>query len=125
MNKTFSLLSKYRFFRNFLRTERMFWARRDWDDCTQAVSYLEISNMKRNITPSCSCLKRPSSVFSPLDCARKMRFSFFHAFIFSPQDYAREKIYCKQICLSPNKSAQNLSLAVNSYFTKELKNRAG
>lgn len=81
--------------------------------------------MKSNITPSCSCLKRPSSVFSPLDCARKMRFSFFHAFIFSPQTYAREKIYCKQICLSPNKSAQNLSLAVNSYFTKELKNRAG
>ena len=54
-------------------------AARNWDDCTLAASYQEISNVKRNITAGCSRLKRPSYVFSTTrDCARVIfkQFSF-------------------------------------------------
>ena len=116
---------KIRAARNYLGTERTFWPKRDWYSCTLAVSYQEISNVKRHITSGCSRLKRLWYVFSTTrDCARvncvlhfSMQFSFHlrtmretkstlkHQFI-TEWKFAKRQPYC-------------------CYLTKELKNRAG
>ena len=83
---------KIRAARNYLGTERTFLPKRDWHNCTLAVSYQEIS--KRHITSGCSRLKRPSYVFSTTrDCARvKCVLHFFKQFSFHLRTMAESKI---------------------------------
>lgn len=107
--------------RNFLRTECMFWARRDWDDCTLAVSYQEISNLKRNITSGCPRLKRLSSVFSrsPLDCAReKYVFLFFVRFSFHLRTMRARKSIVNKSVYPRIKEHKTLALLYIVIFTK-------
>ena len=86
---------KIRAARNYLGTERTFLPKRDWHNCTLAVSYQEISNVKRHVTSGCSHLKRPSYVFSTTrDCARvKCVLHFFKQFSFHLRSMGERKIY--------------------------------